>query len=92
MKVPYCYELDPLTNTWNRTSSLKETKSCPASVVVPNVGLWVTGGETATTQIYTKDKVWIDGPVLPVPMSYGHCALQLDKDNTLLAGGGQVRF
>ena len=80
-----------MSNTWTKIAQLKEIKRNPASVVVPNVGIWVTGGNTRTTQIYTKDKVWIDGPVLPVPAYENHCALQLDQDNTLIAGG-EVRF
>ena len=51
------------------------------------MGIWVTGGGKNTTQIYTKDKVWIDGPVLPVRINTMHCAVQLDAENTLLAGG-----
>ena len=76
-------------------------RAYPASVIINNTNLWVTGGLTYGTSLETlyqsldstevidaQYKTHTQGPKLPQKL-YGHCALSINQKEVMIVGGYQ---
>ena len=65
------------------------------SVVVPNIGWWISVGyNTAISNVLVDNGTWVVGPSLPTPEEFGYpyrpkyfCSCQLNATHTMMSGG-----
>ncbi|OHC69735.1 MAG: hypothetical protein A2045_11895 [Rhodocyclales bacterium GWA2_65_20] len=85
--------LDPKTRSWQKLPGMKQPRTDPALVLLPDGRVWASGGkgwgkaETSSELWNPVTQAWTAGPDLPVAMVDHTAVLTANRDTALLAGG-----
>jgi len=82
-----CLQFNFQSKTWEHHSSMKSKRTYASTIVLPS-GLYVLGGDDATSEfLATGSSVWTQGPDIPGSGVFESCAAKLSDTEFVILGG-----